>query len=369
MAHNKQDFIDLFHQHSNITITTQGWITDRLGRDLFQMNVMRRIGLYQLGVSVTLYQDEIFGVWQKRKRVGQISLFITICTLTVLAFVVCYLYQSQRKIVEQLTVAHVQSEQALAAKSEFLAMMSHELRTPMNAVIGMSGMLKHTSLNKEQEHYTRIINTVADQLLAVIKEILDFSRLDAGAERAEKAQFNLGDLVHNVMEVARGLPHACALNVQAKIETGVPMLLVGDAGHLTQILINLLGNAVKFTKKGHVTLTIQVYQIKAHQISLRLDVHDSGEGMDAQQVAKLFIPFERGKYNSHIGQRGTGLGLAITQQLVTLLNGHIEVESELGKGTCFSCFLLFETASTSHLIMPHVAQQPEIIRHLRILAA
>jgi signal transduction histidine kinase/DNA-binding response OmpR family regulator len=368
-ALHKKDFVDLFTHPADISSVYKKWVRNRRGDDVYQLTIMHRIGLFPLGISVTLYQDEIFGIWQKSNLLSQIFIIIAISVLIFLAYIVRKLYQRQRKIMDELIIAHKRSEEALEAKSEFLAMMSHELRTPMNAVIGMSGMLLHTNLNKEQEHYTHIINTAADQLLTVINEILDFSRVDSGSERVEKAQFNLGDLIHNVMEVAQGLPHAYALELQAHIETGVPLLLIGDSGHLTQILINLLGNAVKFTKEGRITLRISLDNINANSLTLCLEVNDTGEGMSDEQISKLFKPFERGKYTSNNSQRGTGLGLAITHRLITLLGGRIHVNSELGKGTSFKCYIPFELAPTSNLILPQRPQTSPSVRRLRILAA
>jgi signal transduction histidine kinase/DNA-binding response OmpR family regulator len=365
----EEDIKSLFTDNMQSIHEYKSWINDYDDQEKYQITLMKRIGHFPLGISFTIYRDDIFAPWYNRSWEGKLFIFIVISALICLGLIVRFLYQKQGQILQQLTEANQKSAQALEAKSEFLAMMSHELRTPMNSVIGMSGMLLHTHLNKEQEYYTRIINTAADQLLAVINEILDFSRLDAGSERAEKAPFHLGDLIHNVMEVVEGLPHAYALDLKTEIAMGVPISLIGDASHLTQILINLLSNAVKFTKEGSVILSIKPYHFGDKKVTLAFEVKDTGQGMDEQRLAKLFISFERGAYVSRTGQRGTGLGLAITHRLVTLLGGRISVTSQVGKGTHFICYIPFDIAPTSNLIMPPVQKPSKAERRLRILAA
>jgi signal transduction histidine kinase/ActR/RegA family two-component response regulator len=253
-----------------------------------------------------------------------------------------------RKQVERaIAEARDGAELASRAQATFLAMMSHELRTPMNAVIGLTSMLIETPLDETQRRYARTINTSAEQLLAIINNILDFSRLDSGREKPEIVTFDLLELVDDMIAIVHSLPRAGSIAVSADIGPDVPTYLSGDRSRLTQVLLNFLGNAVKYTLKGTVRLVVTLTARRETEAMLRFGVIDTGIGISADVLAKLFKPFERGDMVDAPQFGGTGLGLAISKRVVEMLGGTISAESTVGVGSTFCCDIPFRVVKPS----------------------
>jgi two-component system sensor histidine kinase/response regulator len=228
-----------------------------------------------------------------------------------------------------------EAEIASRSKGDFLARMSHEIRTPMNGVLGMAELLENTRLEKQQHHMLQTMRSSADSLLDIINDILDFSRIEAGQLQVLKTQFSPVDLIDEICELLAPRAHERNLELVCDIDPKVPEACAGDPLRLRQIVTNLLGNAIKYTEKGHVILRASAIAQPEGGIQLRIEVEDTGFGIPEEQLQKMFEPFTQGESFESRKQGGTGLGLAITKQLVSLLGGEVNVSSKLGTGSKF----------------------------------
>jgi len=239
-----------------------------------------------------------------------------------------------------LTFARLESttEAALAAarlKSEFLANMSHEIRTPMNGIIGVLDLLNRTALSPKQQRYTQTIDSSARSLLTIINDILDFSKLEAGKYEIRQDDFEVTQLVQDATELLSPKAHAKGLDLVVHSEPDVPDFVRGDGDRLKQVIINLLGNAIKFTEQGHIVLRVSVDASSAEHLVLRFAITDTGVGIRPEDQARLFGVFSQvdGSLTRKYG--GTGLGLAISRRIAEAMGGECGVQSELGKGSTF----------------------------------
>ena len=238
-------------------------------------------------------------------------------------------------LVRELEAASRLAEEATRAKSEFLANMSHEIRTPMNAIVGMTDLTLETKLSAIQRDYLNTVKSASDSLLALINDILDFSKIEARRLELDHVEFDLRDTLEETMKVMAVRANERGLELASRVRRNTPDRLIGDPNRIRQVIINLVGNAMKFTERGEVVLFAEVESRLAEEAVIHFAVSDTGIGIPADKQTAIFEPFTQADSSTTRRYGGTGLGLAISSELVKLMGGRLWMESALGKGSTF----------------------------------
>ena len=271
---------------------------------------------------------------------------------------------TERKQMENdLVEAKDLAESATKAKSQFLATMSHEIRTPMNGVMGMTSLLIDSDLTEEQKEFVETIRVSGESLLVIINDILDFSKIEYGHMALEIVSFDLREVLEEVLELFSEQASRNQVELVGIVAAGVPPLVLGDPGRIRQVLINLIGNALKFTERGEVSVFVVVGEETSESLAIRFDIVDTGIGITAEEQARLFQSFSQADNSTTRKYGGTGLGLVICQRLVQLMQGRIGVDSEIGRGSRFWFTVQLGLASSESLDMTF---PPQALRGSRV---
>ncbi|MGB2996439.1 MAG: response regulator, partial [Ferruginibacter sp.] len=371
-----------------INTDTQILDTFRLSGKVFAENIVKSNKDKQLTDSIRFVCNQIDGLHRNKviaamkeadynglqaKTLGRIIAIIAILaslfTFTYIAFKV----KEQQKLIDRLNISEKKANTAVKIKENFLSNMSHEIRTPMNAILGFTALLYKKQMDESSKEYLQAIKVSGDNLLTIINDILDLSKIESGMMRIEKAPFKIREVINTIKDMLGNKAVEKNISLQIKSDDNIPEILEGDAVKLTQILVNLVGNAIKFTSKGMVSVQLLNKGFQKHNFLLGIIVSDTGMGIEKMQQTQIFERFQQADDTITRQYGGTGLGLSIVKDLVQLQNGTINVESEIGKGSSFILSIPYTISRMqTHTTAPFTGQtgNPFIIfENKRILIA
>lgn len=338
-------------------------ITDSIKITAFELNKA-----HELDVKKLINEADANG--QKAKTLGSImALMAALASIFTFGYV-AFKVREQQKLIGQLNASEAKAREAVRIKENFLANMSHEIRTPMNALLGFTNLLQRKQLDEEAAGYVQTIQKSGENLLMIINDILDLSKIEAGMMRIEEAPFSIRGLVHSVETMFSGKLKEKGIRLVTHVDASLPDTLEGDAVRLTQILINLLGNALKFTEQGTISIDISNEGATGNSILTGIRVSDTGIGIEKEKLVQIFDRFQQAEDSMTRKYGGTGLGLSIVKDLVDLQNGKIAVQSETGKGTVFTIqipYILSKEQVSTSKYLPSSSIQNSNFKNIMIL--
>jgi signal transduction histidine kinase/CheY-like chemotaxis protein len=298
---------------------------------------------------------------------------IVITSTALIAVVLAFWYvlsqgRQQQKIIRLLNESDRRNREVADMKEQFLANMSHEIRTPMNSILGFTNLLKRTQLNEQQRDYVQNLHSAGENLLALVNDILDLSKIEAGMMQLEEVRFSLHSLISSVGAMFMEKMKEKGIEFRINISHDVPDILEGDAVRLTQIIVNLVSNAVKFTEEGEVAITIKSLHTTERDIRVGITVSDTGIGIAPEKQEAIFERFQQAEAETTRRFGGTGLGLAIVKQLVDLQGGSISLESDPGRGTSFFLELDYKLPDMDKLFLEAMSAEGEPVSLQKIKA-
>lgn len=296
---------------------------------------------------------------QKSGKMGQKARFYDISLLillilsgSIVGYHILRQFNRQRLLISELDIAEKKALIAAQTKENFLANMSHEIRTPLSGILGFTNLLQKRPLDETSAEFVSSIQRSGENLMTIINDILDLSKIEAGMMRITPGIFSINGLVNSVETFFTERAKEKGLTLSSTIDSSIPDTLVGDATRLTQILVNLIGNAIKFTQQGNITIEIYNKQQTEKEAVVGFRISDTGIGIDKEKLSEIFERFNQGEDSTTRNYGGTGLGLSIVKSLIVLQNGDIEVTSEQGKGTTFHFYIPYGIAEEQLTIVP-----------------
>ena len=307
------------------------------------------------------------------KKAQRLDTLLIVCVLISAAVLFWYIVntiRAQSRLIQQVRDSEKKVREAAKVKENFLANMSHEIRTPMNAILGFTNLLQRKSLDSESSLYVQTIQRSSENLLTIINDILDLSKIEAGMMRIEHVPFSLRGLMHSIETLFRSKTDEKGIQLVTDIDESLPDTLDGDATRLTQILVNLIGNAIKFTDSGSISIAFSKKRSEGETVTVGIDVSDTGIGIENEKLDYIFHRFQQADNAVTREYGGTGLGLSIVKELVELQHGSIRAESEAGKGTTFHLTIPYKISGErfqSNKVFAANVREPTNLQNVRIL--